>query len=238
MHAAQKKLKAFVDTNGDALRWDYWRDRYDGLPLQEERAWVAQHKYNSLTSKIKEENVEGSTKADLEYLASTEYRSNFDGLFKKGKLNGEVCKLTRRAIKENDGTITESYAFVMSDGTTSGLMKSGKYGGFIDLSILNNAPKESAVLTHNHPRSTSFSADDIDLLLKVPQISTIIAAGHDGTVYKLSVGKGKRQVDRNLVSEYNILKEYYENDIHSVVSNFAKKYGWRYERIEKRSQPV
>ncbi len=31
---AQKKLKAFVDENGDALRRDYWRERYDGVPLQ------------------------------------------------------------------------------------------------------------------------------------------------------------------------------------------------------------
>ena len=41
VRTAQKKLKAFVDENGDALRRDYWRERYDGLPLQEERAWIA-----------------------------------------------------------------------------------------------------------------------------------------------------------------------------------------------------
>lgn len=31
---AQKKLKAFVDENGDALRRDYWRERYDGVVIR------------------------------------------------------------------------------------------------------------------------------------------------------------------------------------------------------------
>ena len=32
LRTAQKKLKAFVDENDDALRWDYWRERY--IPIR------------------------------------------------------------------------------------------------------------------------------------------------------------------------------------------------------------
>ncbi len=34
VRTAQKKLKAFVDKNGDALRRDYWRERYDGVEIK------------------------------------------------------------------------------------------------------------------------------------------------------------------------------------------------------------
>ncbi len=41
VRTAQKKPEGFVDENGDALRRDYWRERYDGAPLQQGRTWVA-----------------------------------------------------------------------------------------------------------------------------------------------------------------------------------------------------
>ena len=112
--------------------------------------------------------------------------------------------------------------------------KSGAFGGSIDGSCLSGKANGSVVLTHNHPLSSSFSSDDIELLLKAPEIGTIVAGAHDGTVYKLSLGKGRRSVDGNLVSEYNILKDQFDGDIDKVVSNLARVYGWRYERFEPR----
>ena len=79
--------------------------------------------------------------------------------------------------------------------------------------------------------SSSFSADDIDLLLQLPQINFIIAGGHDGTVYKLSIGTGRRTVDNNLYAEYNIIKDSGASP-HEIVEKMAQKYGWRYERVE------
>lgn len=64
VRAAQKKLKAFVDENGDALRRDYWRERYDGVPLQKERSWAAETKRNQ-SGKVQKLNfAQETTKED------------------------------------------------------------------------------------------------------------------------------------------------------------------------------
>lgn len=55
-----------------------------------------------------------------------------------------------------------------------------------------------------------------------PQIGTIIAVGHNGAVYKLSIGRGER-VDRSIVSEYNMLMEDTGKDTHKVMQILAKK---------------
>lgn len=183
---------------------------------------------------IAETNSGPNTKANLAYIESENYRRAFDGIFKKDKLNSEVCRQTRKAIRLNDGRQTENYAFIFEDGSKVITGKSGAFGGFIDGSCLSGKANGSVVLTHNHPLSSSFSSDDIELLLKAPEIGTIVAGAHDGTVYKLSLGKGRRSVDGNLVSEYNILKDQFDGDIDKVVSNLARVYGWRYERFEPR----
>lgn len=183
---------------------------------------------------IAETNSGPNTKANLAYIESENYRRAFDGIFKKDKLNSEVCRQTRKAIRLNDGRQTENYAFIFEDGSKVITGKSGAFGGSIDGSCLSGKANGSVVLTHNHPLSSSFSSDDIELLLKAPEIGTIVAGAHDGTVYKLSLGKGRRSVDGNLVSEYNILKDQFDGDIDKVVSNLARVYGWRYERFEPR----
>lgn len=183
---------------------------------------------------IAETNSGPNTKANLAYIESENYRRAFDGIFKKDKLNSEVCRQTRKTIRLNDGRQTENYAFIFEDGSKVITGKSGAFGGSIDGSCLSGKANGSVVLTHNHPLSSSFSSDDIELLLKAPEIGTIVAGAHDGTVYKLSLGKGRRSVDGNLVSEYNILKDQFDGDIDKVVSNLARVYGWRYERFEPR----
>ena len=93
----------------------------------------------------------------------------------------------------------------------------------------------SIILVHNHPNSTAFSFDDFTTLNNNPEIRTIIAAGHDGTVYRLSVGNGKR-LDMSNKLDYN----YYYNrwksifsegngDISSVIA-FSKALGWDFEK--------
>ena len=180
---------------------------------------------------IAEINSGLNTKANIAYIESDTYRKAFDGVFKKDKLNSEVCRQTRKAIRLNDGRQTENYAFIFEDGSKVVTGKAGAFGGVIDGSCLDGKANGSVVLTHNHPLSSSFSSDDIELLIKTPEIGMLIAGGHDGTVYKLSIGKGKRSVDGNIASEYNILTDKFGGDLDKVVAAFAKLYGWRYERI-------
>lgn len=91
-------------------------------------------------------------------------------------------------------------------------------------------PKDNKnlILTHNHPLSSSFSYDDIDTLVSATNIKTIVAGGHNGTVYRLSVGKGKR-LDNSIITEYNVLMEALDKDTDKVVQALSQKYNWKYE---------
>ncbi len=109
-----------------------------------------------------------------------------------------MCKETKNAIKRNDGKNTEMMSLVDKNGKALTNQSTGSFGGSIDLSCLEKMPDNSVVLTHNHPLSSSFSGDDLEILMDNPQIKSIIAGGHNGTVYKLSVGKGIRTEINNL----------------------------------------
>ena len=89
--------------------------------------------------------------------------------------------------------------------------------------------EKSLVLVHNHPSGGSFSADDILTISDNPQINTIVAAGHNGVVYQLSIGDGKR-VDRDIYSEYNIVMNE-KKDSHATMVYLSEKYGWRYKKL-------
>ncbi|WP_346936021.1 minor capsid protein [Clostridium sp.] len=136
-------------------------------------------------------------KVNRDYINSEEYKDKFNGIGSK-KQNETVCKETKNAIKRNDGKNTEMMSLVDKNGKALTNQSTGSFGGSIDLSCLEKMPDNSVVLTHNHPLSSSFSGDDLEILMDNPQIKSIIAGGHNGTVYKLSVGKGIRTEINNL----------------------------------------
>ncbi len=112
----------------------------------------------------------------------------------------------------------------------------GSFGGNVDLSHLKDMPDNSVVLTHNNALSTSFSGDDIALLMDNPQIKTIIAAGHDGTVYKLSIGKGTRIEYDEVIRRNKVEQEYRHlarigKEINEIVERLGENYNWIYEVI-------
>lgn len=75
------------------------------------------------------------------------------------------------------------------------------------------APKNSIIMVHNHPSSSSFSPDDIRSLLKFDSVSDIIVVGHDKTMYSLNLSKGA-------IIDYDILKE----DFYRLKKEKMKKY--------------
>ena len=90
-------------------------------------------------------------------------------------------------------------------------------------------PKRSLVIVHNHPRSESFSPEDMNFLVQVQEVKAIVAAGHNGDIYTLST-ENTKMIDDDIFLEYNKLKEVYSGDLHKVVSELAKRYEWRYVR--------
>ncbi len=71
--------------------------------------------------------------------------------------------------------------------------------------------------------------DDILTASQYPQIKTIVATGHDGTVYSLSIENGKR-VDRSVEIEHNAYMLEFNHNTHLVVDKLAEKYNWMYSR--------
>lgn len=198
--------------------------------------WKKKYVKDEKSDIIKERTTKDSKfTANREYINSEKYEPKFDNIGSK-KQNKAVFKETKKLIKDNDMKNTEGVSIIDGKGNVIFTQKAGSYGGSVDLSCLEGLPNNSVVLTHNHPLSTSFSDDDIALLLDNPQIKTIIAGGHNGTVYKLSVSKGTRTGISDLTGRNSIIQEYrrildnVENP-NKVVEALANKYNWSYEVI-------
>ncbi len=118
------------------------------------------------------------------------------------------------------------------------------------IDLLNQAKPNSIIQVHNHPRSSSFSVEDIGNLAVRDSINTISVIGHDGTKYVLSIGSGQRVDWSTLKKEYNTFKkkhfDYFYNQVisgkmtekqawkehsHRIVIDLAEKYGWEYRRL-------
>lgn len=118
------------------------------------------------------------------------------------------------------------------------------------IDLLNQAKPNSIIQVHNHPRSSSFSVEDIGNLAVRDSINTISVIGHDRTKYVLSIGSGQRVDWRTLQKEYKTFKKkhfnYFCNQVisgkmteqqawkehsHRIVMDLAEKYGWEYRRV-------
>lgn len=169
--------------------------------------------------------IKKATKANLDYLKTKEYNNKFDGVVSK-VASAEIRNTTKKIIRENSRTENESYAFIDNEtGKVIFVGNAGKLGGYTDVSVLNKY--SNVTLTHNHPYSSSFSIDDILIINNSNKISTIVAGGHDGTVYILSFEK---KYIIGLEKEYTELYGKYKNDSHKVMLELAKRHGWKYER--------
>lgn len=198
--------------------------------------WKKKYVKDGNSDIIKEKNIKDSKfKANREYINSEEYEPKFDNMGSK-KQNKAVFKETKKLIKDNDMKNTEGVSIIDGKGNIIYTQKTGSYGGSVDLSCLDGLPNNSVILTHNHPLSTSFSDDDLALLMDNPQIKTIIAGGHNGIVYKLSVGKGIRTEISKVTGRNSIMQEYSElssvgKTPNEIVEMLSKIYGWKYEVI-------
>lgn len=202
------------------MTYSQWADRNEKKSFT---GWINQ-------KLIRENSNDSSVPAALEYICSETYRAAFAGIHST-KVDGEVCRQSRRAIKLNNGGVNENYAFVFTNGDNTVTGKTGAHGGSINADCLEGRGLNSVILTHNHPNSGTFSTKDIQVLLNCPQIKMIVAAGHDGTVYKLSAKTSSRNIADNINIEYNILKRDL-GDENEVMIALANRYGWKYEKCE------
>lgn len=146
----------------------------------------------------------------------------------------------KTVIKNNDGKVTESFVLAQSrTGAKATRGQAGEHGGTLSakaIQLLDSGKTGQYVLIHNHPLSGSFSLDDIDLLISTNSIGTLVAAGHDGKVYTLSIGDGNRLGREELYKQWKeVMQKDDINDLETqdrVLNLLANVNGWKYARIE------
>lgn len=201
----------------------YYPYRY--LIDREEKAEL----HKGVTSLAQNEGNDIPPPYDRGTIDSDTYKEKFVGLGGKRVISTTI-KESRRCIRLNDKTRSERGVFIDTSGKSvfsfTGENSSADYRRF----NFSKHKENSLVLVHNHPSGGSFSADDILTISDNQQIKTIVAAGHNGTVYQLSIGDGKR-VDKEIYSEYNKTMEKFSYDSHKTLEWLSKKYGWRYKKL-------
>ena len=116
--------------------------------------------------------------------------------------------------------------------------------------FLEKRPAKSVDCVHNHPRSSSFSSDDLIVMRNFESIDKMLVIGHNGIKYKISVGTGERPYRAEIRAIYEQIKWEYKGFYermtaagfseqaiwqaisHKITTRMAEKYGWEYERTK------
>lgn len=193
----------------------------------------AAYKISSCTVKI-----ENDFSANRRIIDSDEYANKFNGIVMLPAVQERLVETARHSIYENDGTQDETITFLNKwTGKQVGEKYHHEYKGGLTaggMITVPDAADNSLILVHNHGNSSPFSFDDFYLMNECPQIKTMIAAGHNGIVYRLSVGSGKR-LDMSRKSVYNETERdfrfYYDKitgDL-KALEKYCSDLGWRFE---------
>ena len=128
-----------------------------------------------------------------EYFDGKEYKNKFRQFgsdFFSIVARDAVYVSAKEAIKNNYGSMSEEVSVI---GNISGIIKDRQYSN--GLSVSFNIPKGRAgayTVIHNHPNNAPLSIEDIVTASECPSIRTMMAASHDGKIYWLQIGNGKR----------------------------------------------
>lgn len=116
---------------------------------------------------------------------------------------------------------------------------------------LKKSPKNSIIMVHNHPGSSSFSSDDLKVLNNFDSIYSMTVEGHNGRKYSCMMSDGKKvnsdsKVNR-LYSQHKYKhhekfrdkvlngelssEEAWQEHSHELMTSLADELGWVYRRI-------
>lgn len=182
---------------------------------------------------------------------------------------GKTSQVQEKQIGSYEAGIENAYKKALAHGKktgTEGLFWRDKKGGvaYPDLSgdsssvvfppelvrFLEKLPAKSVDCVHNHPRSSSFSPEDLIVMRNFESIDKMLVVGHNGVKYKISIGTGDRPYRAEIRAIYEQIKWEYkgfyermtaagfsEQTIwqaisHKITTRMAEKYGWEYERTK------
>lgn len=154
---------------------------------------------------------------DREFVNSKVFHDKYEGLTKHKAVNEILYQESMKILEHRDGTAFEDV--VVIDSRTGKIVESvtehnevgkvkitaeqyGKISGY----------DGKITLLHNHPNSGRPSYTDI-VRLKDSNIDTVVAVGHDGTVYKASNLNPKVDIEKIYNELYNEFKQIVGDDV-------------------------
>jgi len=72
---------------------------------------------------------------------------------------------------------------------------------------------QTVIQVHNHPSSSSFSPEDIGILMTEPTIKHSMVIGHDGTLYRISKTAKTPAMPEDWAEGYPPIKKLYESEV-------------------------
>lgn len=118
------------------------------------------------------------------------YHDKFDGLTTHKQANEGLYQQSMKMLEHRDGTDFED--MVLLDSRTGKLItentvsrKAGRTGLTDEQYADYLKYKGTATIIHNHPNSSRVSFTDIKTMFLNDKVDTVVAVGHDGSVYKV-----------------------------------------------------
>ena len=183
--------------------------------------------------------VDGGSKEGLQEL------SNNDTIKKKvNAVYQEALTLGRKSGNESLFLINQNGDTVIQLGGSK------SHVTFTDemINILETSTENAFTLIHNHPRSSSFSPEDIMVLNRFKAVKDLGVIGHDSTKYTLDTAGNNisnseirtaySEINKKLWDKYNKAvqdrimtpDEAWREHSHEILDEMAKKFKWLYER--------
>ena len=114
--------------------------------------------------------------------------------------------------------------------------------------LLKRSADESIISIHNHPNSSAFSPEDLDVACSYTSIDTLQVVGHDGTRYFMKIGGGRRPELSYIRHTYDVYfaelipryrrqlsgegspAEALKEITHIINIRLSERFGWKYKR--------
>lgn len=185
--------------------------------------------WNELKSRFRVEEYNNNNKdAKVEWhkINTDEYKEKFKGIGNSKVVDNNIYKYTKQTLQHRENTLYEDlYAIDKDTGKMVAFETNSKIPKQINFSddtiekIIGY--KGKLILVHNHPKSSTFSPADINLLTNAESIDTIIACGHDGGVH---IASGLRK-QFSIAQEFK--KEYTRHRKNGFTDFTAREKAWK-----------
>lgn len=234
LKSREKRLDDFVRDKGLVKENDRTRVVGFGRSVSGKAAW-ANRRASAIV--LNAEPLPGTSFKPIEYFDSKEYRDKFKSIRGLNPLSRySLYSSAKEAIKKNYGKMSET---VVVTDRFSGLSPIQENTNGINVQLtLPPGKKDQYILIHNHPNNGPLSIADTLTLNNRKDIKTMIAATHDGKLYWLEIGNGKRLTYNNDMEKRFIEMDWQrrvvanDNNHYKALLSFAKEYGWKAGCIE------